>query len=98
MKTMTKMQLCDNIVSAWEQITPAMIRKSLEICGQVLGFDPDSLLCMREGKSCEAALPKLKELLAFPTHQLDREALKPLPEGIVQMDFTMDMEEEDPLM
>ena len=100
MRTMTKMQICDNIVSAWEKITPDMIRKSFEICGQILGYDPDNLLCMRKGMPCEQALPKLKELLAFPTHQLDLEALKPLPEGMVPMDYNIldDVEENDPLL
>ena len=99
MRTMSKMQLCDSIVSAWGKITPDMIRKSFEICGQIIGFNPDSLSCMKEGKSCEAALPRLKELLAFPTHQLDLQMLAPLPEGVVQMEYNMDIEEEeDPLL
>ena len=92
------MQLCDNIVAAWCRITPD-IRKSFKICGQVIGFNPDSLLFMKKGKSCEAALPRLKELLAFPTHQLDLQMLSPLPEGRVQMDYNTDIEEEeDPLL
>ena len=97
---MTKMQICDNIVSAWEKITPDMIRKSFEICGQILRYDPDNLLYMRKGMPCEQALPKLKELLAFPIYQLDLEALNPLPEGMVPMDYNIldDVEENDPLL
>ena len=67
MRSMSKMQICDSIVSAWDKISPDMIKKSFEICGQVPGFDPDRLLCMREGKSCYGSLPKLKELLALPS-------------------------------
>ena len=76
MRSMSKKQICDSIVSAWDKITPDMIRKSFVICGQVLGFDPDRLLCMREGKSCYGSLPKLKELLALPSERMNLEALK----------------------
>ena len=76
MRSMSKKQICDSIVSAWDKITPDMIHKSFVICSQALGFDPDRLLCMREGKSCYGSLPKLKELLALQSERIDLEALK----------------------
>ena len=49
---------------------------------------------------CKQALPKLKELLAFPIYQLDLEALNPLPDIMVPMDCNNldDVEENDPLL
>ena len=77
-----------------------MIKMTFEICGKNLGYNPNNLLCMRKGMPCEQALSKLKELLAFPTHQLDLEALKPLPEGMVSMYYNIldDVEGNDPLL
>ena len=109
MRTMTKGQLVDNIVAAWNKITPDMIRKSFEICGQVPNFDPERVLCMREGNSCHDVLPKLKELLKYPSNQLDLEKLEPVPvgEGVVvnmveqeeQQEEEQDEEEkQDPLV
>ena len=102
MRTMTKGQLVDNIVAAWEKITPEMIKKSFEICGQVLDFNPDRLLCMREGKSCYNSLPKLKELLNYLSIQLDFDTLEPLPSGYVEevnveMELDEELDEHDPL-
>ena len=103
MRTMTKNELVDNIVAAWSKITPDMIKNSFEICGQVLDYNPDRILCMREGKSCHEALPKLKTLLQYPSESLDFERLLPLAPGEVQevfinMDVQEDDEEVDPLM
>ena len=98
MRSMSKKQICDSIVSAWDKITPDMIRKSFVICGQVLGFDPDRLLCMREGKSCYGSLPKLKELLALPSERIDLEALKAADtEACIPIEGVFIEEEEDPL-
>ena len=63
----------------WEKITPEQIRKSFEISGQVPDFDPENVLCMKEGNSCHSILPKLKELLKYPSYQLDLQMLEPLP-------------------
>ena len=89
MRTMTKTQLVDNIVKAWDMISSETIIKSFKICGQVLDFNPDDLLCMRKDKPCEGALQKLKNLMAFPTHQLDLNSLEVLPDGVVQEDMDM---------
>ena len=99
MRSMSKMQICDSIVSAWDKISPDMIKKSFEICGQVLGFDPDRLLCMREGKSCYGSLPKLKELLELPSERIDLEALKVADTGatIPFEGVYLEEEDEDPL-
>ena len=55
---------------------------------------------MRKIMSCKQALPKLKELLAFPTQKLDLEALKPLTEGMLPLDYNIldYIEENDPLL
>ena len=57
-----------------------------------------------EGHLCQGGLTKGKQLLQFPTHQLDLGTLSVLPEGVVQkmdMNMNLDMlgneEEEDPL-
>ena len=99
MRSISNKQICDSIVSAWDKITPDMIRKSFVICGQVLGFDPDRLLCMREGKSCYGSLPKLKELLALPSKRIDLEALKVADTGasIPIEGVFIEEEDEDPL-
>ena len=80
---MTKTQLIDNIVKAWDKILKGVIIKSCMICGQVKDFRLNDILCMSQGKPCEEGLGKLQELLAFPTHQLDLNKLEVLPEGIV---------------
>ena len=103
MRTMTKNELVNNIVAAWNNITPDMIKNSFEICGQVLDYNPDRILCMREGKSCHEALSKLKTLLQYPSERLDFERLVPLAPGEVQevfidMDMQENEEEVDPLM
>ena len=98
MRTMSKSQLVDNIVQSWSKISPETICKSFKVCGQVLDFDPDELLCMREDKPCEGALNNLKYLLGFPTHQLDINTLEVLPEGVVQEvddDINLNMINED---
>ena len=99
MRSMSKKQIYDSIVSSWENISPDMIKKSFEICGQVLGFDPDRLLCMREGKSCYGSLPKLKELLELPSERIDLEALKVADTGatIPIEGVFIEEEDEDPL-
>ena len=105
LRTMSKTQLVNNIVSAWNMISEETIVKSFKICGQVLDCNPDEILCMREGNPCEGALGTLKDLLQFPTHQLDISTLSVLPEGIVKevdMNLNLDMideidEEQDPL-
>ena len=84
MRTMTKNELVDNIVAAWSNITPDMIKNSFEICGQVLDYNPDRILCMREGNSCHEALSKLKTLLQYPSERLDFERLVPVAPGEVQ--------------
>ena len=94
MRTMTKAQLVDNVVEAWEKITPEMIKKSFEICGQVLNFDPERLLCMREGKTCNGSLPQLKELLRYPSSQLNLDKLEPLAGDVEQVDMDIEAEED----
>ena len=104
LKTMTKTQLVNNIVAAWDMITPESICNSFKICGQILDVNPNEINCIKKGQPCEGGLTMLKQLLQFPTHQLDLNALSMLPEGIVQeidINMNLDMidyiEEEDPL-
>ena len=104
LRSMTKTQLVNNIVAAWDMVTPESICKSFKICGQILDINPDEIHCMKEGQPCQEGLTKLKHLLQFPTHQLDLSTLSVLPEGIVQemdinmnLDMICDEEEEDPL-
>ena len=62
---------------------------------------------MKEEQPFHGGLAKLKELLQFPTHQLDLNTLSVLPEGMVQdmdMNMNLDMigdveeeEQQDPL-
>ena len=83
---MSKTQLVDNIVQAWDKISSDTIIKSFQVCGQVLDFNPDDILCMRKDRPCADSLRKLKDLLAFPTHQLDLHKLEVLPDGLVNDD------------
>ena len=78
MRSMTYTEMVNNIVHAWEIISPETIIKSFRICGHAMVFNPDTLLCMKED-----ALDKLKQLLAFPTHKLEPYKLEVLPEGLV---------------
>ena len=50
------------------------------------------------GKSCYWSLPKLKEFLAFPSKQINLEALKAAyTEGSIPIEGVFIEEEEDPL-
>ena len=94
MRSISKTQLVDNIVQAWDMISKDVIIKSFRICGQVKDVRPDEILCMKQGKPCEEGLGKLQELLAFPTHQVDLDRLEILPEGIVNEVVDLDYNEE----
>ena len=94
MRSISKTQLVDNIVQAWDMISKDVIIKSFRICGQVKDVRPDEILCMKQGKPCEEGLGKLQELLAFPTHQVDLDRLENLPEGIVNEVVDLDYNEE----
>ena len=97
MRMMTKGELVNNIIAAWDKISPEMIKKSFEICGQVPNINPDRILCMREGKSCHSALPWLKDLLQYPTDQLDLDILEPVTPGEIVDIVVEEDEEDDPL-
>ena len=43
---------------------------------------------MRKDRPCEDSLQKLKDLLAFPTHQLDLNKLEVIPDGLVMDDMS----------
>ena len=54
------------------------------------------------GKILQKNLPKFKELVAYPTHQVDLNTLEVLPQGIVNDDVDLNMtveqsDEDDPL-
>ena len=70
-------------------ITPETIIKSFKICGQVLDFNPDELLCMHEGRTCEKALHNFKKLVAYVTHQVELNTLEVLPQGIMNDDVEL---------
>ena len=93
MRSMTKMQLVDNIVKAWDMIPKDVIIKSFRICGQVKDVRPNDLLCMSQEKQCEEGIGKLQELLAFPTHQLDLNKLEVLPEGVVIEEMGLELDD-----
>ena len=67
----SKTQLVDFILTAWNEITEDQIKTSFNVCGQGELLDPDSLLCMREGRSCHNSLQKLKDLLLLPPNERD---------------------------
>ena len=86
MRSMSKTQLVDNIVQAWDKISSDNIMKSFKVFGQVLDFPLDDILCMRKDRPCADSLQKLKYFLAFPTYQLDLHRLDVLPDGLVNVD------------
>ena len=86
MRSMSKTQLVDNIVHAWDKISSDTIIKSFKVCGQVLNFNPDDILCMKKDRPCADSRQKLKDLLAYPTYQLDLHKIEVLPDGLVNDD------------
>ena len=58
MRSMSKTQLVNNIVQAWDKISSDTIIKSFKVCGQVLKFNPDDILCMRKDRPCADSLQK----------------------------------------
>lgn len=56
----SKTQLCDMIVVAWQSLTPDLIARSSECCGQVPGVSADKITCFKDGHLAEAGMRELE--------------------------------------
>ena len=83
-RAMSTKQICDAVVKAWDEITPEIIRKSFEVCGQVPNVDSSKINCFKQGKICHDGLERLEKLLRLDINKVDFENLCELPEAIIQ--------------
>ena len=49
MRSASNTQLCDMIVSAWNDIEPGIIKNSFKVCGQVPGIEVKDILSFKDG-------------------------------------------------
>ena len=64
-RSISKTQLVDNIVKAWDMISKDVIIKSFRICDQVKDVRPDKILCMKQGKPCEDGLGEVTRVTSL---------------------------------
>ena len=106
MRSASNTQLCDMIVSAWNDIEPEIIQNSFKVCGQVPGIEVKDILSFKDGKTCSSGRAKLESLWHLDCDRIDINLLCiKHPEDIVDVDeFQGDNEEDvfvdssDPLM
>ena len=91
-------QLCDMIVSAWNDIEPEIIQNSFKVCGQVPGIEVKDILSFKDGKTCSSGSgrAKLESLWHLDCDRIDMNLLCiKHPEDIVDVDEFQGYTEED---
>ena len=64
MRAVSKNDLCDIVVKAWNSISTEIIKKSFDCCGQSKESVPEQVTCIKKGKLAEEAFEKVKDF--FP--------------------------------
>ena len=70
MRAMSKSKLCDVVVKAWQGLSPDLISKSFECCGQVPGATAENVSCFKDGRPAASGREQLAERFALPTAEL----------------------------
>ena len=106
MRSASNTQLCDMIVSAWNDIGPEMIMNSFKVCGQLPGVEVADILSFRDGKTCASGRAQLESLWNLDSDNIDMNLLcMKHPEDILEVneiqgdtDDEVYVDSHDPLM
>ena len=87
MRSASNTQLCDMIVSAWNDIEPGTILNSFKVCGQLPGVEVADILSFRDGKTCASGRAQLESLWHLDGDSIDMNLLRiKYPEDILEVD------------
>ena len=78
MRAPSRIQICDMVIKAWDDIPEDMITNSFKVCGQVLNSEVSDILAFRDGRTCSEGRAMLENLWSYDINEIDLQLLQPL--------------------
>ena len=96
MRAPSKIQICDMVVKAWNDIPEAIITNSFKVCSQAPNAEVSDILAFRDGMTCSQGREMLENLWSQDINDIDLQLLQPMEqEDVAEEVFNHDDENDN---